>query len=167
MKIRHSKTPLPDVFHPLHGGIVHEARIKVTKHSRLCAKLLIFDNHASLKDFFERILDRRGSVTDDTRGIVTALSWKVTCFSNKEQEKEYIEVDPRYFCLIGLIMGYLRMDIICHEAVHAAFNYKERQNRRLWDDGDNPDHEEEICYPAGIIASRINSFCHNEGLYHK
>lgn len=166
MKIRHSKNPLPRLFYPLHKGIVNEASLRISKKSRLRAKLLIFENNAQMKDFFTRVLDRPHSVTKDTRGVVSALSWTVENYKKGKEPQRFLEVDPVYFCLIGLIVGHLRMEIICHEAVHAAFAYKARQSRRVWSDKDELD-EEEICYPAGIIASQINRFLHDEGLYQK
>lgn len=57
------------------------------------------------------------------------------------------------------------MEIICHESVNAAFAYRRRVKGMNWVDYDNMDEEEEVCYPAGIIAKRINAFVHECGLY--
>lgn len=163
MKLRIAKTVLPELFYPLDKGIVTEARLKLTRHSRLYAKLLVFDSNKSLCRFFTKVLDRPESVCPKTLGICSALSSEVWSFK-KEKERHWLEVDKNYFCLIGLIQGHLNMEIICHEAVHAAFAYKARMNRRVWSDGDQMD-EEEICYPAGCIARLINQHLHSEGLY--
>lgn len=66
-----------------------------------------------------------------------------------------VYVDPRYFCVIGLVRGHLSMEIISHEAVHAGCAYAKRGARAPWHDALGFD-EEHIAYPAGRIAAAIN-----------
>lgn len=169
MKIRHSKTPLPIVWtgHPsVHDGdILLEKDLALSKHSRLRAKLLVFKNNLAMKRFFDEALDKPGQVTRKTLGIVSQLSCEVYRFKNKELVEQRLEVDPRYFCLIGLIVGHLSMEIICHESVHAGFAYAARSRVRQWVRREDDLDEEQVCYPAGRIASLINKAVWKARLY--
>ena len=166
MRIRHSKTPLPELFHPLYDGILAEASVRVTKHSRLRAKILVFRSNAAMKTFWKEFLDI-DCVCRKTRAIVNPLGVVRTKYrKDGTVADEFWEADPRYFCIMGFIQKHLRMEIICHEAVHAGFAYLTRQTRRQWSLDDALD-EEEVAYPTGIIASLINKYLHEEGLYPK
>lgn len=166
--IRISENPLPRVWHThpkaVAKDIIGEAELRISPHSRLRAKLLIFRNNKAMRKFFKDVLGKPESVCKKTLGVVSGLSYDVFDFSKPGSESVYFEVDPRYFCVIGLLKDHLRMEIICHEAVHAGFAYAARQQRKQWVKGDVLD-EEQVCYPAGRIASAINLFCHREGMY--
>jgi hypothetical protein len=165
--IRHSKTPLPRLWHThpkaIASDILGEAEIKISRHSRLRAKLLVFKNNKAMRRFFKDVLEKPYVVCPKTLGICCSLS--VIC-ENAITGKQIWEGDPRYFCMIGLLHEHLRMEIITHESVHGGFAYAARQNQKQWVKGDALD-EEEVCYPAGIIASQINVFLDREGLYQR
>lgn len=164
---RHSKNPLPRIWsdHPAAKGIVGEAEIRVSGGSRLRAKLIVFESNKAMARFFKDALDKSGVVTPDTMGICCPLTAEVFKIEKDGTESGHFwEVDPRYFCLIGLLKDHLRMEIITHEAVHAGFAYAARQNCKQWVKGDVLD-EEEVCYPAGRIASFINQFLSRRGFY--
>lgn len=84
---------------------------------------------------------------------------------SKKAERHWIEADPRYFCVIGLVKGFLSMEIICHEAVHAGLAYAKRHKRTPWDEHIANFEEEALCYPSGKIAAEINRAIHDAGLY--
>ena len=73
------------------------------------------------------------------------------------------EVDGRYFCCIGLLERHLKMRIISHESVHAAFCYARRQSRNQWDKLARDSDEEAIAYPAGEITRGIVWFLERKG----
>ena len=159
---RHSKTPLPRIWaeHPKAKGILGEAEIRVSEHSRIRAKLLVFRSNKAMRDFFRDVLDRPGAVCKKTQGICCPLTMIWMKYDGTEEWK----CDPRYFCVVGLIKSHLTTEIIVHESVHAGFAYMARQNAKQWSKTDAMD-EEEVCYPAGRIANGINQFLHSEGLY--
>lgn len=101
-------------------------------------------------------------------GAVNHLSCERIVFpgkNSKKQERHWIEADPRYFCVIGLVKGFLSMEIICHEAVHAGLAYAKRHRRAPWDEHIRHFEEEALCYPSGKIAAAINRAIFKAGLY--
>lgn len=150
--------------HPSIRGLLAEACITPVK-TRLKAKLLIFKDNKSLRHCWKHCLEKEDvDLTRDTLGVVSDTATHVINFRKGKQELEYWQTDRRYFCVIGLIKGHLTMEIITHEAVHAAFALVARGKRKQWHNSDNLD-EEEVCYPAGQIAAAINSFLDKKGLY--
>jgi hypothetical protein len=96
-------------------------------------------------------------------GAVNALSSEVLC----NGKPMFLECDPRYFCVIGLTIGNLSMECITHESVHAGFAFAARHRRDFWVPQPQDYCEEDVAYPAGRIAKRINAFLHDNGLYSK
>jgi hypothetical protein len=126
---------------------------------RLAAKLLVFDRRAALRAFWRKGMG--GDVGRECLGVVNAMATEVedTVLNTRE-----LRGDSRYFCIIGLCLGNLTVEIISHEAVHAAFCYEKRVKRNLF--GSIGDFDEErIAYPAGAIAAGINDFLHAKDLY--
>lgn len=173
MKIRHSTTPLPRCWqdHPQAKGIVAEGDLYVCRGSRISAKLLVFDTVKNLNSFWRDCLGK-GSLGNGCPGAVNSLGVETWFFPGKGKKygkkdgfKTTLEVDPRYFCLIGLTKDNLTMEIITHEAGHAAFAYCARmKGRHKWPHTEE-NEEEDFCYPLGRIASAINSFCRKRGLF--
>lgn len=165
MRVRHSKTPIPQSFyrHPHAKGLLGDADIQLTRGSRLRAKLLVFDTPKSLRQFWLKGLGR-SDLGRGCLGAVSSLSLECCHFPAKGQKQRppHIECDPRYFCIIGLCKGHLTMEIICHEAVHAGFSYAKRQMRQMWPN-EKECGEEGVCYPSGVIASEITSYCRQKG----
>ena len=48
------------------------------------------------------------------------------------RERSTLVCDPRYFAIMGLVLGHLNMEIVTHESVHAAFAYAGRHHKNLW-----------------------------------
>lgn len=157
MRLRLSSTPIRHVWrnHPQIQGLVLEKDLAIGT-SRLRAKLLVFDKPKSLRLFWRGPLGR-GDLGRRCKGAVNGLFCEVINFHKDGSESSFLEVDPRYFCVIGLVKTHLYGEIICHEAVHAAFNYVKRIKRSPWDEHARDFDEESICYPAGRIAAEINN----------
>lgn len=165
MRIRHETKPLRRDFTNLPArGLLLEADLQMHR-SRLWAKLLVFDTPLSLRLFWKKCLGK-GDLGKGCLGAVNALGYEVIEFRKDKTEKSILVVDPRYYCVIGLTKGRLNMEVVTHEAVHAGFCYAKRRKGDLWHGAKDLD-EENVCYPAGIIASQINKVLHDAGLYPK
>jgi hypothetical protein len=151
--------------HPAAKGLLLEHDIGVG-HGRLRAKLLVFRNCTALRRFWRDALGRP-DLGRCCRGAVNGMFIEVHEYRKRQPVRTYLECDPRYFCVIGLVRGYLSMEIISHEAVHAGFNYAKRKSRTPWDEQAQHMDEEAICYPSGRIAAEINRVIHMAGLYDK
>ena len=168
MKVRHSSSPLPRDWSTFakRYGILGELDIAVRHTSRLRLKALMFRTNRDLRRFWKERLNRP-DLCRFTRGVVSILGCKWHKFPKNGPEQKFIEVDPRFFCIMGLIAGKVNMEIITHESVHAAFAYAKRVHHKdLWHGARNHD-EEDICYPAGRIAHALNSWCHRRGYYRR
>jgi hypothetical protein len=161
------KRPIPARWsgHPKAGGLVAEADIYPHPHGRVAAKLLVFRNPTALQRFWRDGLGK-GSLGRECRGAVNALArqgedWRK---GRDKPDRVWLEGDRRYFCVIGLCLGYLSMEVVSHEAVHAAYCYEKRVGRNLFGNVGDFD-EERIAYPAGRIADAINRFLYKKGLY--
>jgi hypothetical protein len=165
MKVRHSKTPIPHCFrqHPAGADILVEADIGVTGRRAMQAKLLVFKTPAALRRFWRDGLGK-ADLGKGCLGAVTALACEVLIFEPGNRETTFLEVDPRYYCVIGLTVDNLNMEVVVHEAMHAGFAYAKRHARNFWVE-DGPLDEESVCYPSGKIAAAINRFLHDKGLY--
>jgi hypothetical protein len=156
MRVTHSPTPLPRLFSgiPRWGDLIRaEGRIRLTGRSRLHAKVLLFAKNIELRRFWVNALGSDGA-SRNTLGIVTSMGYEVISNVGTPQERSRMEVDPRYFAVIGLIQGHTTPEIIAHEAGHAAFAFAKRQKRNLWLPRGAFD-EEDICYPLGKLAAGI------------
>lgn len=169
MRVRHANLALPRrmVDHPKASGILLEADLRIAPCGTLHAKLLVFKHRAALRAFWRDVLNRPGELSRDTAGAVRPL-WCERIRLNAEgaEAESFMEVDPRYFAIVALVKGFLGMEVICHESVHAACAYARRSRgsvpvRRFTQNDD----EEAICYPAGKIAAAINRTLYEHGLY--
>jgi hypothetical protein len=168
MKVRHTKRALPRNWASFADryGILGELDIKVRHASRLWMKALMFRTNRGMRRFWTERLGR-SDLCRFTKGVVSALGFEVVQFPKGGGECHVWEVDRRYFCVMGLIAGKVRMEIVTHEAVHAGFCYAKRVNSRdLWHNAKDND-EENVCYPAGRIASELNRWCHKRGYYER
>ena len=74
----------------------------------------------------------------------------------KPDGSELLEVDPRYYAVIGLCLERLTFEVIVHESIHAGFAYSNRKAGRFeWRIDEDDLDDEEVCYPSGRIASAI------------
>lgn len=158
--------------HALPYGILAEGNLRVHPRGRLRAKLFVFETPAKLRAFWREEMGINLGRT--CLGAVTQLREVVYDPPGKMRNGEWIgrgepvsqRVDPRFFCVIGLAVGeHLRMEILCHESVHAGFAYYQRTQRMEWNIGDGSLDEEWIAYPTGAIAREINFFLHERKLY--
>lgn len=165
MLVRHTKTPLPKKWSKLHGAdkALFIGHVSVSSGSRLLMKLLVFKNNKDLRSFWTKTLGKE-DLGRKCRGVVNGLACEVIKF-NKEKESIHIEVDPTFFCVMGLLVTHLGMEIITHESIHAGFNYAKRVNRRNLFHNSLELDEEEVCYPSGRIASGVNKLLRESGLY--
>ena len=165
--IRHNHMVLPRDWstHPEYKDVIFDCEIKVTRESRLRAKVLVFKDRKAMRQFWTKALGRP-ELTRDTAAVCNTLA-SVTTFSKqkgKSQRPPERRVDPRYFCVLGFVDGSLTPEFITHESVHAAYAYDRRvRGKNNWPDKEEP--EESICYPAGRIAGQIIRKFHKEGLF--
>lgn len=155
---------LPREFmgHPAGGAIVAEADIAVTSNPMLRAKLLVFSGPSAITKFWREALSRnlgRGCL-----GAVTKLQFETLTFRKDGTEHRRVKRDRRYFCIIGLSVKHLSMEIITHESVHAGYAYRERVPSKGWP-GSRHMPEEAVCHPARRIAAAINRFLYKQKLY--
>lgn len=165
MRIKLNK-PIPHCFraHPEGGHfIVYECDITISPRGRLTAKFLIFRHRHDLQQFWKRVLGR-GDLGKQAVGAVNSLSTTNILVKRGHPDQHWLSADPNYFCVIGMVMGYINMESICHEAAHAGFAYAKRVHRNIFCAAGDLD-EEGVCYPTGRIAKAINRFCHDKGLY--
>lgn len=166
MRLRHSETPLPRDWSGFPGirGLLLDNDLQIGS-SRLRAKLLVFDKPRNLRHFWKHCL-HKSDPGRECRGAVNGLISEIIRVpaKGKKQRPPTLEADSRYFCIIALVKNYLCMEVICHEAVHAAFSYSKRIKRSPWDCCTGDFHEEELCYPAGRIAAEIVHSCRKGGL---
>ena len=147
-------------------GCVAEADLRATPRGRLCAKLLVFRNRLALRRFWNGKLGKEERLGLHCFGVVNGLSRWIESYDAKTDtwSRRMERCDPRYFCVIGLVVGHLGMEVITHEAGHAGFCYAKRVQRAPWAAARDFD-EEEVCDPAGMIAAAIKRFLHRRGLY--
>lgn len=164
MKVRHSKQSIPRNWERFSKrfGILGEIDIKVRHTSRLWMKTLMFKSIRGMSDFWKEILGHGGLGTN-CRGCVNGLAMEHVKFHKGGGETRTMLVDRRYFCIMGLIVGHTSIEVVTHESVHAAFNYAKRVNKRdLWHGAVDLD-EENVCYPAGRIATTLADWCLRHG----
>lgn len=163
MRLVHTK-PIPRCFaeHPKARGIVAEADIGIHRRGRLRAKLLIFKTTATLRRFWSKVLGK-GDLDLHCRGAVNGLGYDSLSFRKPGKPIETMHADPNYFCLIGLVKGFVTAEIISHESVHAGFSYEKRVRRNTWGKAADFD-EERIAYPSGAVAGAITAFARRKGL---
>jgi hypothetical protein len=158
MIIRLNTPTLPRDWSTMAGSenLLFQTDIAVSPASTLRAKTLLFENLDGMNRFWRLALERP-PLSKDTMAVCNPLTVEVhfSKVKGKPQRQPELRVDPRYFCVIGLVNEHLSREFIVHESVHAAFAYSRRvRGKHRWFD-DDKDGEERICYPAGRIASDI------------
>lgn len=158
MKKRLTGKQLPRNFsgHPDAEGLILEKDIKIGK-SRLKAKLLVFVNRKSMRNFWKGALG--GDLGRNCWGAVNSLMSQVEKIDQEGKIADsWLEVDKNYFCIIGLIKGALSAEITTHESVHAGYSYvhRTRANFTPWNEQVAQMWEEKLAYPAGQITGAIN-----------
>lgn len=146
-------------------GLLMDEDLPAFGRSRLRAKLLLFDDVPNLREFWKRKLHQE---IPDALAAVSRLSVSQYVFDGKGGERYAYEVyDPRYYCVIGLSVPNLTVEVLMHEAVHAGFAWAKRAKRSPWDACALELDEEAVCYPAGQVANDVlfalqkHGFCLN------
>jgi hypothetical protein len=166
MRFVPNKQPIPRSFamHPYAKGRIAEADIFPQPHGRLAAKLLVFEHHERLRSFWRKAMGH--DVGRGCRGVVNGLCQERMRVGKDGQTYDHrLTGDPRYFCIIGLCLGFLGMEIVTHESVHAGFCYEKRVGRNYFGTPARDFDEERIAYPTGGIASAIARFLDKHDLY--
>lgn len=163
MRVVHASS-IPASFrkHPHGKGILAETDIKLTRGSKLAAKLLVFRNRLEMRRFWRKALRGKDGLELKCVGAVDPLAYERMRFNPDSHE---LCVDAKYFCLVALVHGHLLTEVVAHEAVHAAFCYAKRTGCRNVFAKAHEFDEEHIAYPAGLITAAIGQFLHDEGLY--
>lgn len=153
-KVVMSKNPRPFVkswsIDKVKDRVLIEADFVISKRSRLFAKVLIFRNARALTSFWKRIVrpdERRHS--NSVAGLVNSLM--------VFKKDGIVEVDPNYFCVIGLDYTQCDIETLAHEATHAADCYCERlMGRNPYRCYCSQRYDEIYAYPTGIIAKQLD-----------
>lgn len=151
---RHSKHKLPRTWmgHPGMSGLVLEADLRVSKHSRLRCKLLVFSSLKAMRSCYSKI--SKDSAWD-AHGLFHP-------FYIKDDTRSTIEVDPRYWGVIMLAKTRLCCDYLAHEICHAAHEFA-RRTKRKWPMSDTVP-EEKVCYPMGRLMDQAMTVLRHEKL---
>lgn len=157
MKVRLNEHALPREFSRLRAaGLVAEFDVSPHPHGRLKAKVLVFKTMKALHQFWKGKLGQP-HLSFGCVGVVSSLMKEI-------YGTGLVECDPRYFCVMGLCLKDLSMEVITHESAHAGFAYYRRLGRNMFGEASEP-LEEGIAYPVGRIAAEINRFCYRLKLY--
>lgn len=135
--------------------------LKLSRGSRLLAKVIVFKNMTAMRAAFKKYFD--SELGNGCMAAVHDLAREVVSFREGEESK-HLEVDKKYYCVIGFTLEYLNMEIICHECVHAGYAYEKRVRRDVWAPINSID-EERVAYPAGKLARQINKWLWKNNLY--
>lgn len=144
-------------------GMIAQCDVRPTDAGYLTAKVMVFQDRNSMNRFWRKSFDC--GISRNCKGVAKGLfGWTERVDQAGKWVRKCITGDRRYFCVIGLIHGHLNMEVVTHESVHAGLCYAKRATRTPWAKYGDFD-EEQIAYPAGRIAARINQFLHKKGLY--
>jgi hypothetical protein len=166
MRLRLNK-PLPRCWrkHPKAKGLklLMEADVSLAK-SRLKAKLLVFNSRKDMAAWWRTVLE---CPLSGNFGAAVSPLIQEHQKTNKDGSDgvRWMTADPRYFCVMGFIKKWLHTEYIVHESVHAGYVYAKRVKRSPWNAEAMGMDEELVCYPAGIIAARVNYILHKHALY--
>ena len=151
------------------GGASYSTDIRVTPRGRLKMRLLVFETPAKLRSYWGKLRGGKfGGLCQGTRGAVNSLGREVLEYGkNGKLVGQWIEVDGRYFAVMGLVRGYLGMEVVTHESVHAGIAYYDRSKGRLQWSRDDALPEEDLAYPIGIIAKKVVIALEKGGFYDK
>lgn len=144
-------------------GLIAQTDLSIVSGSRLRAKVLVFERVTDLRKFWKEhvISYPLGKCFAAVTGRMTEVQ---TVKADGSWKRRVGELDRRYFCVIGLARRHLETEVIVHESVHAGFCYAKRAAKKPWLEVGDFD-EEEICYPAGRVAHKLNHWLHAAGLY--
>lgn len=170
MKVRYRKRGLPKRLKSIPGVRGLRAACEVHfQEGKPAAKVAVFKDRAAMRHFYHKILPQydEGGAGDRLckrcAGVVCGLFTDIETQGKDGLWIPSVSVDRRYFCLVLLCEGDMTAEILSHEAVHVGFAWDRRTSgTSQYTDKDN--HEENICYPAGIFVDQVLSFIKSENL---
>jgi len=159
MKKKLRTTPLRRDWtnHPSAKGLLGEKDFSVHNRARLHCKVLVFDTKKNMERFWSLALGLK------LRGALGAVNCLGEIFQ-KDGVDEYVELDPRYFCVCSFVKRHLNTEVLIHEMVHVGEEYQKRVGFKGWP-GEDGMPVEGIAYPAGIIGWQVNKWLHENNLY--
>jgi len=137
---------------------------KDIRFKSLYLKLLVFPTCKAFRHFWDNAAPTAvGGKLGMALGAVNSLQYEAR---PPGVFRRIMEVDRRYFAVMGLVRGHLGMEIVTHESVHAAYAYAKRTGARSpWADAVDGLDEELVCYPAGGIARLVVNALSKAGMY--
>lgn len=138
--------------------IVAEYLVTIHPKSKLKVKVLVFDKHSSLREFFTTQLKRVGDICQYTKACCTNNSWQRVEDDGTVSEVIY---DRNIAAILCLIEGRIDLEVISHECVHAASCFAERTHLRWPYQDEQP--EESIAYPVGRLTHSIAAVLLRDG----
>lgn len=171
MRVVCSEKPLPRNWRKAYKGCDKAVFEKDIRLGTLYLKLLVFETKKELRAFWNAAAPTKvgGRLSGDTVGVVSALTCKRQSFLEEDDEldpKPVMEVDKRYFAVMGLVKDYLGMEVVTHECVHAAFAYAKRLGPKTpWAKAVEGLDEEAVCYPAGRLGRMVVWALLDAGMY--
>ena len=158
IRAEYTKTPIPVSFTSsnfrIRKRVWKEKDFYPLPRGRLSAKVLVFHEPKDLHWFWKDILGR----FDLGKGCLAAVH--ALSIHGERYHKPtdsfipFFRVDPRYFCLVGLLKNHLTLEILAHESVHVGYAYSKRIRRNMFTRKGDLD-EEEVAYPAGRFTAAI------------
>lgn len=131
---------------------------------RLRAKVVVFKTTRDLRVFWKRRVRHDPDLGARCLGAVNGLGRLSEQCGGPKDGQRVLQVDRRFFCLIGLTRDNLTMRVLSHESVHAAYCFAKRRSTNGWDKHAAEFDEEAIAYPTGEIARALVAFLERERL---
>lgn len=126
--------------------------------SALRLKLLVFKAPKAMRAFWHQYVNETW-LDDGCLGAVSSFYKKC----EKPDGYVYYGVDARYYAIMGLCANACTMEIISHEAGHAAMSFARRKTRAFKARHDELP-EEAWCYPLGKLTYQIADALGSVGL---
>lgn len=171
MRVVCNKEPFPRCWKEAYAGCDKALVEMDIRLGTLYLKVLVFRTRTDLRKFWNNAepTKRGGDLGAGVCGAVGAMQCESQSYADADDEmdpKPVMEVDKRYFAVMGLLRGYLGMEVVTHESVHAAFAYAKRLGPKTpWAKAVDGLDEEAVCYPAGRIARLVVTALNDAGLY--
>jgi hypothetical protein len=170
MLLKTHKRGLPTTWHTMPGGkaVAYEWDCRLHPNARLALKLLVFEDVPGMVKFWNRTVGHQ--IDHQTRGCVNRLIETVEdvpAKGKKPKHPPYLRADPRYFAVMGLVVGHCSAEIVGHECVHAAFAHFDRVRRNTFGrHARDETGEEPVCYAAGRLFVSVTKCLTSKGLFY-
>ena len=168
MRVVCCKEPLPRRWKEAYAGCDKALMERDIKLGTLYLKLLVFRNRTELRRFWDFAEPTKygGGLGRNACAAVGALQCELQRYTSGGDAESAMEVDKRYFAVMGLVKEYLGVEVIAHECVHAAFAYAKRLGPKTpWAKAVDGLDEEAVCYPAGRLGRMVVTALNDAGMY--